>query len=484
MKARQMTTVIMFGSIMKKIFAIASLACLATLLSGCSHELLEEPVPEKEAISGKDANAITLTISAVTKNPQVASSTGTKISFGSADATWETGDKIYLIKSDGTTITLTLSDGAGTTSGTFTSIDPVSAGTYIPYAVSATSLSKGYVSVSSGVITLNLANPGGGTLAEALEHDILKGTAITLTKGQTSASVGGLNIHILSFLRFRFSCASKAIPTIGMNSTGGINKVVTIAANGTVTGSDSSTGVFEVTSSDDGAGVYSGYFAIYDKTTVSLLAHATDEDGGMYTRLVSAKDVADYDAGKVYGKTYTLSDAMVTSASEGTLSEQTWENLGLSVKWAKFNYGSTDEYSYDRNVGNCIDRGECNIPSDWANWRFPTRAEVQELFYASQRTWITGSNNGVKFNSNGNYVAMGAGGRYRCNDGSGSWEYGVGSDVYFYIDEGVSSSYSHTVRVWAIIGSSGNSLGFGSTNAEDRNHYYWNDVAMRLVCDY
>lgn len=477
MKAEQMKTEAVFGSAMKKTLYFASFVLFAALSAGCTD--IQEPTGPANK-GGK----ITLTVSAVTKNPKISDEAGTRISYGSTDATWETGDKIFLVKSDGTTITLTIADGIGTSTGSFTSTDPVVAGTYIPYAVSASSLSNGFVSIATGVITLDLSTPGGGTLADALEHDILKGDSLSLTDDQASASITGLTTHILSYLRFRFNASAKAVTSVGMSSTGGINQTVTIAANGTVSGSNPSTGTFSVAASDDGAGSYAGYFAVYDKTTATLLAHAEDEDGGKYTRLLSTKAEVDYTAGTVYGKSITLSNEMMTSSAEGTLSDHTWENLGLSVKWAKFNYGSISEYSYDRNVGNCVDWNECNLPGDWANWRFPTRAEVYELFYASNRQWITGDYNGVKFNCNDNYVPMGAGGRYRANDGSGEWEYGVGSDVYFYIDETASSSYNHIVRIWAIIGGSGSSLSFGSATCEDRNHYYSNNVAMRLVCDY
>ena len=481
MKMMQMITEAVFGSAMKKTFIIASMIIMAAVVAGCSQEKLE-PENSTEKVNGNEK--ITLTVSAVTKSSEVSTDDPkTKVAFGATDATWETGDKIYLIKSDGTTITLTISGGIGTSSGTFVSSDPVTAGTYIPYAVSASSLTEGFVSVSAGVISLDLKNPGGSTLADVLKHDILKGDAVVLTNDQTSATITGLTTHILSYIRFTFNSSTKGIESIGMDSAGGLYQTVTIAANGTVTGSNPTTSAVYTEASNAGSNNYAGYFAVYQQTTTSLMAHAFDIDDKSYTRLVSTK-TANYSAGTVYGKSFTLSDAMVNSNSTGTLSDQSWKDLGLSVRWAEFNVGSSSEYSYDRNVGNCIDRNECNIPSDWANWRFPTREEVYELFYASNRQWVTGDNNGVKFNSNDNYVAMGAGGRARSNDGSGSWEYGIGNDVYFYINESQSSSWNHTVRVWAIIGSTGNSLSFGTTNCEDSNHYYWNDVAMRLVCDY
>ena len=472
---------------MKKIFLFASAVFMATIFAGCAHDVLDNQPSEKPSVN--DGKAITLTVSAVTKDPgAVACSESdgsplTKISYGTADANWEEGDKIFLVRNDGTTITLTLTSGAGTASGSFASTDPVLAGTYIPYAVSAASLSKGYVSVESGTITLDLSNPGGGTLADALYHDILKGESLTLSNDQAQASVTGLTTHILSFLRFRFNCSAKAVSSIGVSSAGGISKTVTIAANGTVTGSDSSTDTFSVEASDDEAGCYSGYFAVYDKTTTNLLAYAEDEDGGKYTRVVSTKD-ADYDAGKVYGKTFTLSGAMVTAEASGTLSSHTWKNLGLSVKWAEFNVGSSSEYSYDRNIDNGTSSSAgIAVPADWAGWRLPTRAEVQELFYASNREWVTGANNGVKFNSNGNYVAMGAGGYERWRDDGRDWDYNIGSVVYFYIDENTPSNGWYA-QIWAVVGTQGNSLGFGSANLGNNTFGFSNYAAMRLVCDY
>ena len=454
---------------MKRSLFFASIALFAAFAAGCTQDLLETP---------ESGDKITLTVSAVTKNPAVTGEPGTKVSYGSTDATWETGDKIFLIKSDGTTITLTLTGGAGTATGSFSSTDAVVAGTYIPYAVSKSSLDKGFVSVAAGVITLNLSTPGGGTLADALEHDILKGAPIDLAADQTTATIGDLATHILSYLRFRFVSTSKAISTIGMDSAGGVYQTVTIAAGGTVSGSNSSTDVVTVAASDDGAGTYADYFAVLGSTSTSLMAHAEDEDGGKYTRLVSTK-TANYTAGTVYGKTITLTADMVTAAATGSLSEHPWKNLGLSVKWAEFNVGSSSEYSYDRNIGNT--EGE-TAGATWSGWRIPTRAEVQELFYASERQWVTGSNNGVRFNCNGNYLAMGAGGYYR-DRGDRDWDYNIGETVYLYINE-TNSETNGTVRLWATVSSSGTTLGFGSANLGNSSFYFSNYAAMRLVCDY
>ena len=463
---------------MKKLVNIASIV-MATILAGCTND-----INEQENYSLPVNDQITLTVSAVTKNPEVNTESKTRIAYGSTDATWETGDKIYLVKSDGTTITLTLSSGAGTTSGTFTTTDAVVAGTYTPYAVSATSITKGFVSISAGVITLNLSTPGGGTLADALEHDILKGDAVTLTDNQSSTTITGLTTHILSYLRFKFTATSKAISTVGMSSTGGVYRTVTIAADGTVSGSDSSTDAVSVTAGDDGANNYTGYFAVYGSTTTSLVAHAEDASGGKYSRLVSVKD-ANYTAGTVYGKSFTLSDAMMTAAATGQLSSQDWHNLGLSVKWAKFNVGSTDgEYSYDRNEWNGSDNpGGIAVPAGWSGWRIPSRAEVQELFYASNRQWVTGSNNGVRFNCNDSYVAMGAGGRYRERSDGESWDYSIGEGVFFYINE-CSSSNGEYAQIRAAITGNGTVLGFGFDNLGNNKFPCSNANAMRLVCDY
>ena len=487
---------VVFGSVMKKVLYFASVVFIAAIAAGCTKELAET---QESNIPADNGDKITLTVSAVTKNSNLTGEPGTKVSYGSTDATWETDDKIFLVKSDGTTITLTLSDGVGTSTGSFTSTDPVVAGTYIPYAVSASSLSKGFVSIAAGVITLDLSSPGGGSLADALEHDILKGDAIILTDDQATASITGLTTHFLSYLRFRFNASAKAVTSIGMSSTGGINQTVTIAANGTVSGSNPSTGTFSVSASDDGADCYAGYFAVYDKTTATLLAHAEDEDGGKYTRLLSTKAEVDYTAGTVYGKTITLSDAMMTAGATGTLSSQSWKNLGLSVKWAEFNFGSSSEYSYDRNVDNRVSGAggrdtygvpaysSAVIPAEWDGWRLPSYAEVQELFFASNREWISGDHNGVKFNCNNNYVAMGAGGRQQRYHNSESWTlYDEGSVVNFYYN-GTAEYHDWSggvVRVWITISNSGNTLGWQWNGCESRYYWIYWQSAMRLVCDY
>lgn len=463
---------------MKKTLIFASVM-MAMIFAGCAKDDMEvenQNLPETDRV--------TLTISAVTKNPEVSEAASTRISYGATDATWETGDKIFLVKSDGTTIELTLSSGAGTTSGTFTTSDAVVAGTYTPYAVSATSITKGFVSIAAGEITLNLSAPGGGTLADALEHDILKGTAVTLTDNQASASITGLTTHMLSYLRFKFTATSKAISTIGMSSTGGINQTVTIAANGTVTGSNPTTSAINVTAGNDGANNYTGYFAVYGSTTTSLVAHAEDADGGKYSRLVSAKDAANYTAGTVYGKSFTLSDAMMTAAATGQLSSQNWKNLGLSVKWAELSVGATSETQYMYN----IDNGTSNeagiaVPAEWSGWRLPTRVEAQELFYASNREWITGATNGVKFNCNGSYVTMGAGGYWRMREDQYVDDaYSVGSAI-FYINENTPSNGWYA-QLWASIGSEGTTLGFSYANLGSSVKSFYNYAPMRLVCDY
>ena len=438
------------------------------IFAGCAQEDIEtkgQTLPEN--------NQVTLTASAVTKSLEMNGGQATRIAYGSTDATWETGDKIFLVKSDGTTITLTLSDGAGTSTGSFTSTDPVVAGTYTPYAVSASSITKGYVSISEGVITLNLTSPGGGTLADALEHDILKGNDVVLTDNQKSTTITGLTTHMLSYLRFKFTATQKAISTVGLSSTGGVYRTVTIATNGTVSGSDSSTDAVSVTAGNAGANTYAGYFAVYGSTTTSLVAHAEDAEGGKYSRLVSVKDI-DYTAGTVYGKSFTLSDAMMTAAATGALSEHNWKNLGLSVKWAESYVYQSDEFAYDRSFDT---NGNTDPPASWAGWRLPTREEVNELYYASTLEWVSTGPNGMKFNCNDNYIAMGASGYHY------DWEVGdrdseVGESIYFFIDE-----KSGDNRWWSKITSTG--LSFGNANSRCTNvRCFTYSGAMRLVCDY
>ncbi|MBR1402335.1 MAG: hypothetical protein IJ562_12290 [Prevotella sp.] len=440
------------------------------IIAGCTQETYEQ----ENATLPQD-NQITLTVSAVAKNAKLNGSVETRVAYGSEDATWEEGDKIFLIKGDGTTITLTLSDGAGTSTGSFSSTDPVVAGTYIPYAVSASSLTKGYVSVSEGVITLNLTSPGGGSLADALEHDILKGDALELTDNQTSTTITGLTTHLLSYMRFKFISESKAITSVGMNSAGGVYRIVTIASNGTISRSDASTDVVSVSASDDGAGNYTGYFAVYGSTSTSLVAHAEDADGGKYSRLVSTKN-AEYAAGNVYGKSFILTDAMVNAEATGTLSDHHWKNLGLSVKWAEYNVGSTNkdelDYTYSE-YGSAVPSG----------WRKPTKAELSELFYASSKTWLSVTRNAVKFSCNGNDITIGAGGIYYWWDNNA---YSYGDRIY---NEGLN------VNIWLADNEydDSNINTQGTVLAFSNSPYYYNSrngarngyrAALRLVCDY
>lgn len=452
---------------MKKTLIFASVL-MAMLFAGCSEESNEDKFGQTIPLPKSDQ--VTLTVSAVAQNSNAAR----RVAYGSTDATWETGDKIFLIKSDGTAITLTLSDGAGTSIGSFTTTDPVTAGTYTPYAVSATSLSKGYVSVAAGQITLDLTAGGGGTLADALEHDILKGTALVLTDNQATATIEGLTTHILSYLRFKFTATAKAISTIGVSSTGGINQTVTIAPNGTITGSNPTTSAINVTAGDDGANTYTGYIAVYGSTNTSLVAHAEDASGGKYSRLVST-NTANYTAGNVYGKTFTLSDNMMNAAASGTLSDQNWKNLGLSVKWSEFYVYTSEELAYNRSFDTYA--GSTNPPASWSGWRLPTQKEVQELYYASTLEWISSGPNGMKFNCNGSYISMGASGNHY------DWEVSdrdneVGESVYFFVNE-----TSGDNRMWTKITSTG--FSFANPNSRCTNvRCFTYFGAMRLVCDY
>ena len=198
---------------------------------------------------------------------------------------------------------------------------------------------------------------------------------------------------------------------------------------------------------------------------------------------MSTKEAA-YTAGTVYGKTFTLTPDMVATAATGSLSGHSWKNLGLSVKWAEFNVGSSSEYSYDYKIDNgSSDPAGISVPAEWGGWRLPTRAEVQELFYASNREWITGERNGVKLNCNGSYLAMGAGGYWRTrDDGYTDDAYAVGSAL-LYINE-CTSSNGWYAQTWGSIGNSGTTLGFGSANLGTYVHSFSNYAPMRLVCDY
>ncbi|MBO7366567.1 MAG: hypothetical protein J6U28_07710 [Bacteroidales bacterium] len=459
---------------MKKTSVISAFASLLAIAAGCSKETPMEVIPaEPETVS-------TLTVSA--RHGEAPVSADTKVAYGTTDATWETGDKIFLIKSDGTTIALTLSDGAGTSEGTFSSTDPVVAGNYTPYAVSGSALTKGFVSVSDGSITLNLNEPGGATLADAMEHDILKGSAVSLVSGQEHADITGLTTHMLSYIRIKFNNPSEAIASIGLNSAGGIYKTVTISANGTVAGSESTTETILVDAAGDAANGYTGYLAVYDKTTANLYAHAVDANNKAFARCVSSHD-ADYDAGVVYGKSFTITDAQAASAASGTLSGHTWIDMGLSVRWSDRNYGASSPYEYNRNVD---ERGaysnDQNGWPEWAGWRSPTREEIYELYYGCSKTWVEGSINGINFTNGENTIFMGAGGYERYRDDGYDWNYSIDSAVIFWANEAESDTYGNTYDKRCVMNM--NSVSFTSSIIENRNFTFWDYAAGRLVCEY
>lgn len=459
---------------MKNSSVISVFALLLAIAAGCSKET------PTEVITAAPETVSTFTVSARHGNAPV--SADTKIAYETTYATWETGDKIFLIKSDGTTIALTLSDGAGTSEGTFTSTDPVVAGDYIPYAVSGSSITRGFVSVSDGSITLNLNNPGGATLADALEHDILKGSTVSLVSGQQHADITGLTTHVLSYIRIKFYNPAEEIASIGLNSGGGIYKTVTVSADGTVAGSESTTDTILVEAAGDAANGYTGYLAVYDKTTSNLYAHAVDVNNKAFARCVSLHD-ADYDAGVVYGKSFTITDAQATCAASGTLSGHTWIDMGLSVKWSETNYGASSPYEYNRNVDerDAYSYDQNGWP-DWDGWRSPTREEIYELFYACSKIWFEGSINGINFFNGESSIFMGAGGFERYRDDGNDWNYSIDSEVIFWANESESDSYGNTYDKRCVMNM--NSVSFTSSIIENRNFVFWDYAAGRLVCEY
>lgn len=149
---------------MKKYFSLAVLSA-GLMLTACSSD--NDIEKGNEGTHANDKTTLTIT-AGLPDESDAESRVAYNTTSGSASATWESGDELWLVNtSDGTTITLTLNAASvGKTSGRFTTDGTFAAGTYKPYAVSKDS--KSYVTMSGGTITMNLASQD-GTLAGAAE---------------------------------------------------------------------------------------------------------------------------------------------------------------------------------------------------------------------------------------------------------------------------------------------------------------------------
>lgn len=329
---------------MKKYFSLAVLSA-GLMLTACSSD--NDIEKGNEGTHANDKTTLTIT-AGLPDESDAESRVAYNTTSGSASATWESGDELWLVNtSDGTTITLTLNAASvGKTSGRFTTDGTFAAGTYKPYAVSKDS--KSYVTMSGGTITMNLASQD-GTLAGALKRDILKGNEITISAGATSKSVT-LTGHVLCYVK-AIVTSDKTISALGIKSSGGLYTSMTIAKDGTVGGTTTTDAIADASPAVDGS-KYTAVIATYPKFTTDLKISAKVSETSyteeyrypLYENLSGVKDLT-AQAGKVLTKNISslgqFPEGTITDISKGS---HEWVRLVADgLKWATMNLGATAE---------------------------------------------------------------------------------------------------------------------------------------------
>ena len=274
-------------------------------------------------------------------------------------------------------------------------------------------------------------------MADALRHDVLMGTAVSLKSGDTQVGVTGLK-HVLSVVRVKIT-SPKVLTAVGIQSDGGLYQTVTIAADGTVTPGETDKLTTNVTAAPTVSGnVYTVYIPIYPKTTQNLKVVATAADNSAYSFTIASKDV-DYTAGQVYGKTMsylinannTISEwTESASAGDATVNDHDYVILDTAdgIKWATTNvgaslpadygdyfaWGATSAYTYisdesttgsnkpwsESNPSGYYNGSEATLPANhdiatilWGGkWKMPTKAQLETLMNYGSKTWTTQKN--------------------------------------------------------------------------------------------
>lgn len=413
---------------MKKTITL-SVLIMGLTLAGCASSNVEE--------DGGNPQSTVLTATAKTPGADAT----TRVAYtttGTATAVWETGDVIRMTGNGGYG-DLTLTGGAGTSSGTFSGHIslPEAGASYVPCVISTGSAN--YVSTdAAGVTTIMIAaGTQEGTMADALRHDVLMGTAVSLKSGDTQVGVTGLK-HVLSVVRVKIT-SPKVLTAVGIQSDGGLYQTVTIAADGTVTPGETDKLTTNVTAAPTVSGnVYTVYIPIYPKTTQNLKVVATAADNSAYSFTIASKDV-DYTAGQVYGKTMsylinannTISEwTESASAGDATVNDHDYVILDTAdgIKWATTNigaslpadygdyfaWGATSAYTYisdesttgsnkpwsESNPSGYYNGSEATLPANhdiatilWGGkWKMPTKAQLETLMNYGSKTWTTQKN--------------------------------------------------------------------------------------------
>jgi len=423
------------------------LFCMAAGLVSCAKDILdtEKENTQKEGVP-------------MTFNVTVLETKATKTD-------WADGDKIYVFFNGLETKYLILERSSGVWSntsggGTLMDSDFSSLGTktltavHFPVTVDVAYADSKFSFTSGGKPMYNYY------LFETGKDYTVDGTTVsaTLSMGKPADMV---QIHVAGIqgnvADYTFGCSKiRPVACASVGTDGAITESV-LQAGARVSGfADSDGGIFAGRLTTTGAANY--------KFTVA-------SDANIYTLTRDGKTLT-------AGKMYNFPSLSTTGGSNWAVQNASdlYVDLGLSVKWAKYNVGATTEtgygdyFAWGETTG--YNEGKTNFASDWSNYyfgtqssftkytgsdytvlqkeddaayaalggkfRMPTKAEIDALL-ALSKTWVTNYNgsgiNGYTFTGNGNTLFLPAAG-YR----SSSDLYDTGSYGYYWsssLDTGI-----------------------------------------------
>lgn len=401
------------------------LFCMAAGLVSCAKDILdtEKENTQKEGVP-------------MTFNVTVLETKATKTD-------WADGDKIYVFFNGLETKYLILERSSGVWSntsggGTLMDSDFSSLGTktltavHFPVTVDVAYADSKFSFTSGGKPMYNYY------LFETGKDYTVDGTTVsaTLSMGKPADMV---QIHVAGIqgnvADYTFGCSKiRPVACASVGTDGAITESV-LQAGARVSGfADSDGGIFAGRLTTTGAANY--------KFTVA-------SDANIYTLTRDGKTLT-------AGKMYNFPSLSTTGGSNWAVQNASdlYVDLGLSVKWAKYNVGATTEtgygdyFAWGETTG--YNEGKTNFASDWSNYyfgtqssftkytgsdytvlqkeddaayaalggkfRMPTKAEIDALL-ALSKTWVTNYNgsgiNGYTFTGNGNTLFLpAAGDRY------------------------------------------------------------------------
>lgn len=398
------------------------LFCMAAGLVSCAKDILdtEKENTQKEGVP-------------MTFNVTVLETKATKTD-------WADGDKIYVFFNGLETKYLILERSSGVWSntsggGTLTDSDFSSLGTktltavHFPVTVDVAYADSKFSFTSGGKPMYNYY------LFETGKDYTVDGTTVsaTLSMGKPADMV---QIHVAGIqgnvADYTFGCSKiRPVACASVGTNGAITESV-LQAGARVSGfADSDGGIFAGRLTTTGAANY--------KFTVA-------SDANIYTLTRDGKTLT-------AGKMYNFPSLSTTGGSNWAVQNASdlYVDLGLSVKWAKYNVGATTEtgygdyFAWGETTG--YNEGKTNFASDWSNYyfgtqssftkytgsdytvlqkeddaayaalggkfRMPTKAEIDALLALSKK-WVTNYNgsgiNGYTFTGNGNTLFLPAAG--------------------------------------------------------------------------